>query len=62
MRKVSEKNEIVEDVRNIRERLLVEAKGDPMIINNHGKALAKKYGLKLSKKIPLVLKGPKHVA
>jgi hypothetical protein len=62
MKKSESENEIVQNVRKIRERLLKEAKGNPSILNKKGKSIAKKYGLKLSSKNPLGLKEPKDAA
>lgn len=62
MKKKTDKNEIVQEVRKNRENLLKEAGGDASELDKKGKALAKKYGLKLSKKTPLELKSSDEAA
>ena len=56
MKKKTDRNEIIQEVRKNRENRLREFHGDPSELDKNGKALAKKYGLKLSKRVPLELK------
>ncbi len=62
MKKKTDKNEIVQEVRKNRENLLKEAHGDATELDTKGRAIAKKYGLKLSKKTPLELKASDEAA